>query len=143
MRSNACTAKSLISSPRELMLSLRNTPLRWNSTVFGLRKSRAATSRFVMPSATRIAIWNCCGVKRSAAVGVTPVDALAGRSQFNSGALGPRSRLETLECLECRAELLARKLSLPRPAEALAVAELGPGTLERARVPLVQLQRRL
>ena len=52
--------------------------LRWCSTVFGLRKSDAATSRFVMPWATSSAIFSSDGVSSSAPAAL--LGARAGRA---------------------------------------------------------------
>lgn len=46
---------------RERTLSFPNTLCRWNSTVFSLRNSRVATSRFVNPATTASATLRSAG----------------------------------------------------------------------------------
>ena len=88
--------------------SLRKMLRRWNSTVFALRKSALATSRFDSPWPTSSA------TRRSAAVSSPSSDAAAADPlELVPDALGPEPRADAFECRKRFLERLAcRALAL-------------------------------
>src|SRR6476619_4510475 len=59
---------------------------------------------------------------------------LASRADLSARVFRPRPRTDTIECVCCLVEVLARLASLPEPAEPLAVAEVWAGGFEGAHV---------
>ena len=119
-----------MSSARELRSSLRYTRVRWNSTVFGLKKSASAVSRIDFPSATWSAICNSCGVSLSGAVGsrraiVSPVASSSARARSDQRAAPSLSNASMAECgLRTCIDAAARA------SQALPKEQLGSSVLE-------------
>ena len=120
-RSASCRASSV----RERTPSLPKTRERWPSTVRSERKSAAATSLFVLPSATRAAIRDSAGVKRS-----RRGSAAADAAQLGARPLGPERGAEPFERRERLLERLARLATALRTPLRRAERDEGSRVLE-------------
>src|SRR3954453_19281114 len=131
---------------------------RWYSTVLGLRNSAAAVSRVVLRAASRSPICSSWGVSASTVLGtrrrsVSPVAASSVRARAAPGpargrerrwgAVGPGPRVEALERLHRRAQLLAGAHPLARATQPLAVGQPRARRLEAVRGPRVLGERGL
>ena len=99
--------------------------VRWLATVRSPRKSAAATSRFVRPSATSAATRCSAGVRPSGA------GAAADPPELGAGLLGPAGRAERLEAGERRLDRLPGRPLLPRTPPDDAEREQRPRPAER------------
>ena len=111
---------------------------RWYSTVFWLRNSRAAMSRFLCALGDEPYDLEFLGREQVDCTRRLAAGNLATRSKRRSRALRPPQGAEELESVERRAQQLARGLVPLDSNQALAVAESGAGELERVAITLEQ-----
>ena len=127
------------SSTREEIPSIAKMLRSCASIVLGERKSRAATSRFESPSATRRAICSSCGESRDRVLESPRSAASPLARKRRTGAIGPPGRAKLLERLERGSKVLPRfRVS---GSQALAEEQLGSSAVERAIALRVQPQR--
>ena len=145
--SDSVLGNTLDSSWRDRMLSLLYTLRRWNSTVRGLRNSRAPMSGFDRPSRASCAICFSCGVRSSRATRARrPRDPARGDPGADAGEIrtekdvDPRVDHERVALLRCglanRPEPFRVPVEIAQAASAvvgvLEVAAGGPRILQRS-----------